>query len=182
MQHLKSKYLGSRKGNYASVAGCNCCIPHGQSKVCSQFQEFPHHISLKTSLVLPMLKMPINAIFKLVKKIAGRKCRGGVPELDVTKPVPGPRVDNMFAPTARGVNTAPSRLGPAVRRRGGALKYQTDCWVSADAWCLGFVWAREPKPDCCGVVTFAYVRLCAPPPPAGLEPAIFGLEVRRRVH
>ena len=111
-----------------------------------------------------MIKVLINANVKLVKNIVGGKCRGGVPELDVTKPVPGPRVDNMFAPTARGVNTAPSRLGPAVRRRGGALKYQTDCWVSADAWCLGFVWAREPKPDCCGVVTFAYARLCATTP------------------
>ena len=111
-----------------------------------------------------MIRVLINAISKLVKKIVGGKCRGGVPELDVTEPVPGPGVDNMFAPTASGANTAPNLQGLAVRRRGGALKYQTDCWMPADAWCLGFVCAREPKPDCCGVVTFAYARLCATSP------------------
>ena len=96
--------------------------------------------------------MLINAIVKLVKNIVGGKCRGGVPELDVTEPVPGPRVDDMFAPTARGANTAPNLLEPA------------DCWMPADAWCLGFVSAREPKLDCCGVVSFAYARLCATSP------------------
>ena len=86
------------------------------------------------------------------------------PEPNVTESIPGPRVYKYVSPTARGANTAPDLLGPAVRRRGEALNVQTDCWKPADAWCLGVVWAREPEPDCCGVVTFAYARLCATTP------------------
>ena len=60
-----------------------------------------------------MIKVLINALFKPAKKIVSGKCRGGFSELDVIEPVPGPRVDNMFAPTARKANTASILLGPA---------------------------------------------------------------------
>ena len=53
-----------------------------ESRVCSEIPEYTHHTSLRTLLVLPMIKNVLaNAIFKLVKMIVGGNCRGSVPSL-----------------------------------------------------------------------------------------------------
>ena len=79
MKHLRIKVYGITRKTSASVAGCNFCTPHGRSLLADSRLSSSHQPQSIAFASNDQSAHQCN--FKLVRKIVGDKCRGGVPGL-----------------------------------------------------------------------------------------------------